>query len=146
MKNGRRSALLLVVAAVLLVPIVAVAQPATGPQTVPGARPAVEIKTDNLGKVLATPSRFGIYYWNVEKKAGGKIRCTGPCAVAWPPVYVTGAVRKHVKGVMATFGTIKRGTKRQLTINGLPAYTYHNDPAGVVLCDNVDGWFAVRPT
>ena len=45
----------------------------------------------------------------------------------------------------ATFGTIKRGTKRQLTINGLPAYTYHHDPAGVVLCDNVDGWFAVRP-
>ena len=39
----------------------------------------------------------------------------------------------------------KRGTKRQLTINGLPAYTYHHDPAGVVLCDDVNGWFAVRP-
>lgn len=46
---------------------------------------------------------------------------------------------------MATFGTINRSGRRQLTVNGLPAYTYHNDTAGVVLCDNVDGWFAVRP-
>jgi predicted lipoprotein with Yx(FWY)xxD motif len=118
---------------------------AAGPQTVPGAKPAVEIKTSNLGKVITTPKKLGIYYWNVEKQAGGKIRCTGECARAWPPVYVSGAVAKHVKGVMATFGTIKRGSKRQLTINGLPAYTYHDDKPTVVLCDNVDGWFAVRP-
>jgi predicted lipoprotein with Yx(FWY)xxD motif len=141
----KRIALLVAFAAVALVPTIAAAQSATGPQTVAGTRPAVVIKTGNLGKVLATPSKFGLYYWNVEKKAGGKIKCTGQCAVVWPPVYVTGTVQKHVKGVMATFGTIKRGTKRQLTVNGLPAYTYHNDPRGVVLCDNVDGWFAVRP-
>ena len=111
----------------------------------PGSKPAIEIKTSNLGKVITTPTKLGIYYWNVEKKAGGKIRCTGECARVWPPVYVKGTVAKHVKGVMATFGTIKRGSKRQLTINGLPAYTYHNDKPTVVLCDNVDGWFAVRP-
>ena len=137
-------ALLFLLAAVAVVPV-AVAQTSTGPRTVPGAKPAIEIKTNNLGKVIATPDKFGIYYWNVEKKAGGKIRCTGQCAVAWPPVYVTGTVQKHIKGVMATFGTIKRGSKRQLTVNGLPAYIYHNDPKGVVLCDNVGGWFAVRP-
>jgi predicted lipoprotein with Yx(FWY)xxD motif len=137
--------LLLALATAVLVPTVATAAALTGPQTVLGSKPAIVIKTNNLGKVLTTPSRYGIYYWNVEKKAGGKIRCTGQCAVAWPPVYVTGTVQKHVKGVMATFGAIKRGSKRQLTINGLPAYTYHHDPAGVVLCDNVNGWFAVRP-
>ena len=49
----------------------------TGPQTVAGTKPAIVLKTGNLGKVLATPARFGIYYWSVEKKAGGKIRCTG---------------------------------------------------------------------
>jgi len=141
----KKAALLFALAAVVLVPTIAAAQSLTGPQTVGGAKPAIEIKTNNLGKVLATPGRYGIYYWNVEKKAGGKIKCTGQCAVVWPPVYVKGTVQKHVKGVMATFGTIKRGSKRQLTINGLPAYIYHNDPKGVVLCDNVDGWFAVRP-
>jgi predicted lipoprotein with Yx(FWY)xxD motif len=140
-----RAFLLLALAAAVMVPTVATAAALTGPQTVPGAKPAIVIKTSNLGKVLTTPSRYGIYYWNVEKKAGGKIRCTGECAVAWPPVYVKGTVQKHVTGVMATFGSIKRGAKRQLTINGLAAYTYHHDPAGVVLCDNVNGWFAVRP-
>ena len=141
----RHSVLLIAVGVALLVPTIASAIAVTGPQTVAGTKPAIVLKTGNLGKVLATPARFGIYYWTVEKKAGGKIRCIGQCAVAWPPVYVRGTVQKHVKGVAATFGTIKRGTKRQLTINGLPAYTYHHDPAGVVLCDDVNGWFAVRP-
>ncbi len=140
----KKAVLLVALAAVALVPV-ALGQTSTGPQTVKGTKPAIEIKTNNLGKVIATPGKFGIYYWNVEKKARGKIKCTGRCAVVWPPVYVKGTVKKHVKGVMATFGTIKRGKKRQLTVNGLPAYTYHNDPKGVVLCDNVDGWFAVRP-
>jgi predicted lipoprotein with Yx(FWY)xxD motif len=140
----KKTALLVALAAIAIVPA-ALAQSATGPQTVKGAKPAIEIKTKNLGKVLATPNKFGIYYWKVEKKAGGKIKCTGSCATAWPPVYITGMVHKHVKGVMATFGTIKRGKKQQLTVNGLPAYTYHGDPKGVVLCNNVDGWFAVRP-
>jgi predicted lipoprotein with Yx(FWY)xxD motif len=141
----RRTILLIALVAAALVPTVASAAALTGPQTVAGTKPAIVIRTGNLGRVLATPTRFGIYYWSVEKKASGKIRCTGQCAVAWPPVYVKGTVQKHIRGVAATFGTIKRGTKRQLTINGLPAYTYHHDPAGVVLCDNVDGWFAVRP-
>ncbi len=141
----KTAAFLVALAAAALVPTIAAAQSLTGPQTVTGAKPAIEMKTSNLGRVIATPGRYGLYYWNVEKKAGGKIRCTGQCAVVWPPVYVTGTVQKHIKGVRATFGTIKRGSKRQLTVNGLPAYTYHTDPKGVVLCDNVDGWFAVRP-
>ena len=141
----KKAAFVFALAALALVPTLAGAQSLAGPQTVSGTKPAIEIKTNNLGKVIATPDKFGIYYWNVEKKAGGKIRCTGACATAWPPVYAKGKVDKHVKGVMATFGTIKRGSKAQLTVNGLPAYTYHNDPKGVVLCDNVDGWFAVRP-
>ena len=108
-------------------------------------RPAIEMKSNLPGKkVIATPKRLGIYYWNVEKRAGGKIRCKGACLVEWPAVYVNGPVEKHVKGVMATFGTIKRGTKLQLTVNGLPAYTYRGDTAGIVKCDNVNGWHVVR--
>jgi len=108
------------------------------------SRPAVETSS-NIGTVVATPSKLGIYYWDVEKKAGGKIECTGSCLTKWPPVYVMGAVPKHVAGVMATFGTVKRGAKHQLTVNGLPAYTFSGDKAGVVNCDGVGGWHAVRP-
>ena len=106
--------------------------------------PAIEAKS-NIGKVVATPSKLGIYYWDTEKKAKGKIRCKGECLVEWPAIYVKGPVVKHVKGVMATFGTIKRGSKLQLTVNGLPAYTYRGDTAGIVKCDDVNGWHAVRP-
>jgi hypothetical protein len=109
------------------------------------SRPAIEIKTNLPGrKVIATPARLGIYYWDVEKKAGGKIRCKSSCLTMWPAVYVKGPVDKHVAGVMATFGTIKRGTKLQLTVNGLPAYTYEGDTPNVVECDGVEGWHAVR--
>jgi predicted lipoprotein with Yx(FWY)xxD motif len=133
-----RLALPIAVAVAAILPFVATAAPAAP------AKPAIEIKS-NLGKVIATPTKLGIYYWDVEKKAGGKIRCTGQCLVEWPAVYVMKAPPKHVKGVMATFGTIKRGKKLQLTVNGLPAYTYMGDTANVVKCDNVDGWHAVRP-
>ena len=135
-----RFALLLALAGAVVIPAAALA---SNPP-VSAKKPAIEMKTKNLGTVIATPSRLGIYYWSVEKKAGGKIKCTGPCAAAWPPVYVKGMVAKHLAGVMATFGTVKRGAKLQLTVNGLPAYTYHGDTAGVVKCDNVDGWHAVR--
>jgi predicted lipoprotein with Yx(FWY)xxD motif len=109
------------------------------------ARPAIETKSNLPGKkVIATPRRIGIYYWDVEKKAGGKVRCTGSCLKMWPPVYVKGKVDAHVKGVMATFGTIRRGARLQLTVNGLPAYTYEGDAPGIVRCDGVDGWHVVR--
>ena len=108
-------------------------------------RPAIEMTSNLAGKkVIATPGRIGIYYWDVEKKAGGKVRCTGTCVRTWPPVYVTRKVDAHVEGVMATFGTIRRGAKLQLTVNGLPAYTYQGDNPGVVKCDGVDGWHVVR--
>ncbi|RDI74457.1 hypothetical protein Gocc_2033 [Gaiella occulta] len=110
----------------------------------PAGKPVIVIGTPNLGKVIATPGKLGIYYWDTEKKAGGKIRCTGSCAVAWPPVFVKAVPPKHVSGVTATFGAVRRAGKLQLTVNGLPAYTYRHDTAGVVKCDNVDGWHAVR--
>ena len=144
----KRRTLSLVIAALALAVAVPVAVAATQdmmlPVTVDGMHPAKEAKT-NIGKVVTTPTKLGLYYWDVEKKAGGKIRCKGTCLTQWPPVYVKGDVAKHVNGVMATFGTVKRGAKRQLTVNGLPAYVFEGDKAGVVKCDGVDGGHAVRP-
>ena len=132
--------------ALLLATVAAAVVAVSGAMAAPAStmKPAIETKS-NIGKVIATPMKLGIYYWDVEKKAGGKIKCTGSCTKMWPPVYVTGSVPKHVTGVMATFGTVKRGMKHQLTVNGLPAYTFSGDKAGVVKCDGVDGWHAVKP-
>jgi predicted lipoprotein with Yx(FWY)xxD motif len=125
--------------------VAAILVPAAVAITVPMTKPAIEMKSNLAGKkVIATPTRHGIYFWDKEKAAGGKIQCTGACLKTWPVVYVDHMVAKHVKGVMATFGAIKRGSKYQLTVNGLPAYTFAGDTAGVVKCDGVDGWHAVR--
>ena len=120
---------------------------------VPAATPAERmsaplvraIPNKQLGPVLATYGRQAIYVWNREPK--GRIRCTGACAKAWPPVVVRkgAAVPAHVKGIRGSFGTIRRpGGARQLTLNGRALYTYSNEKPGQVLCNNVDGWFAVR--
>ena len=103
------------------------------------------IANKQLGQVLATAGRQAIYVWNREPK--GKIRCTGACAKAWPPVVVKKGVLvpMHVKGIMGEFGTIRRaGGVRQLTFNRRALYTYSNEKPGQVLCNNVDGWFAVK--
>jgi predicted lipoprotein with Yx(FWY)xxD motif len=103
------------------------------------------IMDEKLGQVLARADKQAIYVWNEEPR--GTVRCTGGCAKAWPPVLVkAGAVvPMHVKGVMGEFGTIRRpGGTRQLTFNRRALYTYAHEKPDQVLCNNVDGWFAVK--
>jgi predicted lipoprotein with Yx(FWY)xxD motif len=98
-----------------------------------------------LGRVLTTGNRQAIYVWNREPK--GTVTCTGACAKAWPPVTVKAGVvvPAHVKGIMGTFGTIRRANgARQLTFNRRALYTYAHESAGQVLCNDVDGWFAIK--
>ena len=109
--------------------------------------PVLKLQNKRFGAILARRDKLPLYYWAREKQAGGGIRCTGRCAVVWPPLVVKrgSAVPARLSGIKGRFGTIKRPDGgRQLTYNGLPLYAYHNDSANVVLCDNVDGWFVVR--
>jgi predicted lipoprotein with Yx(FWY)xxD motif len=100
-----------------------------------------------FGKVLSRNDKQVLYYWQVEKKAGGKVRCVGSCAKAWPPLIVKSAklVSKKIAGLSGVFGTVRRPDGRlQVTRNKLPVYTYAHERPRQVLCDNVDGWFVVR--
>jgi predicted lipoprotein with Yx(FWY)xxD motif len=109
--------------------------------------PAVKVKNPSFGEILQSKNHLPLYYWRVEKRAGGKIRCTGGCARVWPPLVVKSraAVPPTMRGVQGKFGVVKRADGRlQVTFRGLPLYAYHNDPPNTVLCDNVDGWFVVR--
>jgi predicted lipoprotein with Yx(FWY)xxD motif len=121
----------------------------TAPPAVPATPkpPAVKVKNRSFGFILQSRNRLPLYYWRVEKRAGGKIRCTGQCARVWPPLVVRSraAVPKRMKNVKGKFGVIRRPDGRlQVTFRGLPLYAYHNDPPNTVLCNNVDGWFVVR--
>ena len=107
--------------------------------------PAVKYQDPHFGPILTTPKKQALYYWRVEKRAAGKIRCTGSCARLWPPLYAKGTVAKRVPGIRGTFGTIRRPDgRRQVTFDGLAVYTYVHEGPRQVLCDNVNGWFVVR--
>jgi predicted lipoprotein with Yx(FWY)xxD motif len=109
--------------------------------------PVAKLKTPGFGYVLTRRDFQALYYWQVEKRAGGKIRCTGTCAKLWPPLLVrsAAAVPKTVGGITGRFGVIRRPDgKLQVTRNGLAVYTYAHEGPRQVLCNNVDGWFVVR--
>jgi predicted lipoprotein with Yx(FWY)xxD motif len=109
--------------------------------------PAVRVKNERFGFILQSRNELPLYYWNREKAAGGKIRCTGECARVWPPLIVKSRsqVPTRLKNVTGRFGVIRRSDGRlQVTHRGLPLYAYHDDPPNTVLCNNVDGWFVVR--
>lgn len=116
--------------------------------TEPAARaPVIRYHDDVFGPILATRGKKALYYWNVEKRAGGKIRCRGHCARAWPPLIVRSrsAVPRRIAGIAGRLGVIRRPDGRlQVTHRGLPVYTYANEAPEQVLCDDVDGWFVVR--
>ena len=109
--------------------------------------PVVKLKDDRFGSILATRGHKALYYWKTEQRAGGRIRCTGACARAWPPLLVRRAkdVPRRVRGIRGRFGVIRRpGGRLQVTHRGLPLYTYAHERPRQVLCNNVDGWFVVR--
>jgi len=112
-----------------------------------GRTPVIKYKDDRFGAILATPKKQALYYWNVEKRAGGKVRCQGSCARAWPPLIVRSRsqVPTRIAGIPGRLGVIRRPDGRlQVTHRGLPVYTYAHEGPTQVLCDNVNGWFVVR--
>lgn len=132
--------------------LVALAALGVAAQTAPAARQDTMkpqlVKTivdKQLGRVLTTAGKQAIYVWNKEPK--GKVRCTGTCAKAWPPVLVKKGVvvPMRVTGIKGDFGTVRRPNGvRQLTFNKRPLYTYAHEKPSQVLCNNVDDWFAVK--
>ena len=123
-----------VAAAVLAIAVGSTASVAlAGSAAKPVAPPVLKIKTTNLGTVVATKKKLGLYTWDQEKDF--KVHCTGACAKQWPPVLLMKGqqVKAMVHGIMGEFGTISRpnGTT-QLTWNRQPVYTYEHDTANVV--------------
>jgi predicted lipoprotein with Yx(FWY)xxD motif len=111
---------------------------------------ALSVQTDSVsgvGTVLANSAGLTLYH--NTKETGSTIVCTGGCASFWPPVLVTGSLPQDTGMIKATFGTIMRPDgSTQLTINGMPLYTYTGDSgSGQASGQGIQGvWFAVTPT
>jgi predicted lipoprotein with Yx(FWY)xxD motif len=103
----------------------------------------------SYGKVIADGRGEAFYLFGKDR--GGRSRCYGACARAWPPVITTGRPRAG-NGVKARLlGTTRRKNgKLQATYSGHPLYYYVEDSPGSILCQNVSEfgglWLVVRPT
>jgi predicted lipoprotein with Yx(FWY)xxD motif len=83
-----------------------------------------------IGTVLVSGSGKTLY--SPQQEAHGKIMCTGACLSFWFPVSVRkGTAAGHPSGITGTLGTIHRQDDgvTQLTINGMPLYTFKLDQA-----------------
>lgn len=127
--------------------ILAAALAAAHPAVSSAPAPVAKLRTSGFGTVLTRRDGQALYYWQVERRAGGKVRCTGACAGAWPPLLVRSpaAVPRRVSGISGVFAVVRRPDgKLQVTRNRLPLYTYAHEGPREVRCNNVDGWFVVR--
>ena len=129
-------------AVALLVVSAVAAAGATG-----AAKPTLTVQSSDYGPVLWDGGNRALYAFTADR--GGKSRCSGACAVAWPPYYAPDALRAG-SGVKRTLiGTIRRADgRRQVTYAGRPLYYYVGDGKGRILCQNVEEfgglWLVVR--
>ena len=137
--------------------VLATAAAATAFAAPTGARPAatqskptLTVRTSPYGRVLFDGRGKALYAFTRDPK-GGKSRCYGACAAAWPVYFATASLRA-AKGVQRRLigTTVRRNGKRQVTYAGRPLYYYVGDrSAGEIRCQNVTEfggtWLVVRP-
>jgi predicted lipoprotein with Yx(FWY)xxD motif len=114
------------------------------------SRPAVEVRSTTLGKILVDSRGRTLYMF--EKDKGSKSSCFGSCAANWPPLRTSSRKPAVGKGVSSSkVGTTKRSDgKRQVTYKGHPLYLFVGDKkAGDTNGQNLEAfgakWHALSP-
>ena len=119
--------------------------PAGGPAG--GGGNNLSTASTSLGDILVNGTGMTVYVYDQDTANSGTSACTGSCASQWPAVTATEAT-PTVTGVTGTVGTIDAvGGGKQVTINGLPLYTYAGDAAAGDLTGQGFGgiWWVVDP-
>lgn len=101
----------------------------------------------SLGDIVVDGAGMTVYLYDQDTADSGMSACTGSCATQWPAVKTT-KTTPTVTGITGTVGTIDAvGGGKQVTINGLPLYTYVGDAAaGDLTGQGVGGiWWVVDP-
>jgi predicted lipoprotein with Yx(FWY)xxD motif len=97
-----------------------------------------------IGKaILVDSSGKTLYMWDNDPM--NKATCTGACAQAWPPDYVTGTPT-YGAGLNAAMFTTVTGPngQKQLAVNGHPLYHWINDTsAGQATGEGVNHFYVV---
>lgn len=111
----------------------------------------IEITTadSQFGPAVFDEDRRAIYYF--DKESAPESECYGDCAAAWPPVLTKGEPQAGGEAEAKLLGTTERDDgSTQVTYDDRPLYYYVDDPAGQILCHNVEEfgglWLAVEPS
>jgi len=124
---------------------------AANPTTTPGSPVAATAATvalaqnAKIGKqILVDDKGMTLYVWDNDKTPG-KASCTGGCATAWPPLYVTSTPTYGTGLNAAMFSTVTGPNgQKQLAVNGKPLYRWSADAtAGDATGQNVNGFYVV---
>jgi predicted lipoprotein with Yx(FWY)xxD motif len=100
-------------------------------ETTVNGKPALATVITTLAGIKADP----VYAYN--KDSSSTSACTGPCAVAWPPVLTDGTPGVESPLAAGKVGTLRRadGTK-QVTYDGKPLYYYSRETPTKVVADD----------
>lgn len=112
-------------------------------------RPTVQVRRTHLGKVLVDSRGRTLYLF--KKDTRGKSKCSGSCAVNWPPLLTTGRPSSG-RGVQGSkLGTTRRSDgKIEVVYNHHPLYRFVGDTKpgntnGQGLAAFGARWFVVSP-
>ncbi len=95
---------------------------------------AANIPSTSYKGVLVNGASHSLYVLSTEQ--GATLQCTAACLATWPPLLVTSATTSVSlgAGVDGTIGFVARGSKKQVTFNSFPVYTYSGDATGTEAC------------
>lgn len=112
-------------------------------------RPSLQVRRTGLGKILVDSGGRTLYLF--RKDTGGKSKCSGTCAVNWPPLLASGRPVAG-SGIKASeLGTTRRSDGRtQVVYNHHPLYRFVGDtkPGNTIgqgLTAFGARWFVVSP-
>ncbi len=111
------------------------AAPASSPTTTSGPRPVVTTaKVANLGKILVNSEGQVLYTFT---KNGASVACSPSCLTVWPAVVLPAGVTTPTGTAgVGTLATTTANGPTQVTVGGLPLYTYAGDSAPGVAAGN----------
>jgi predicted lipoprotein with Yx(FWY)xxD motif len=115
-------------------------------QATPSGTSTVSLVTNaKIGKPIVVDAKgMTLYVWDKDTTPG-KASCTGGCATAWPPLYVTGTPTYGIGLTASMFSTVTGPNgQKQLAVNGKPLYRWASDTkAGDATGQNVNGFYVV---
>jgi predicted lipoprotein with Yx(FWY)xxD motif len=124
---------------------------ATARPAATGSKATLTAADSRYGRVLFDGKGRALYAFTRDRR-GGKSRCYGDCARAWPVYYKPGKLAAG-RGVRRSLvGTVRRADGRlQVTYNGWPLYYYVGDKRPrQISCQDVTEfggtWLVVSPS